>query len=320
MRTALAALLALAACCRADQVWLGDSVARLGFPNPDPVREGRETFERKAYPRVLVAERDREYVTIEGVKVFIEKGLRASTYRVRGQPDSVRLTIDRADYLAAVSPILWGPPPGARRPLRIVIDPGHGGKDPGKQNLQLKVDEKTATLDVAKRLATLLRQTRHEVLLTRESDTFVELKDRGEFANRAKADLSISIHFNADKSPQANGTETYRLTPAGQHSTNDAANRGATSAEPGNRQDALNILLAFEVQRQLVASLGGADRGVRRARFAVLTDLQCPGILVETAFLSNPEEARKVATEAYRQSLAQNLAAAIATYESRLAR
>lgn len=320
MRTALALLLALAGSCRADQVWLGDSLARLGFPNPDPVREGRETFERKPYPRTLVAERDRDYVTIEGIKVFLENGLRASTYRITGQPDQVRLTVDRSDYLAALSPILWGPPPGVRRPLRIVIDPGHGGKDPGKQNPQLKVDEKAVTLDVAKRLAALLRQTRHEVLLTRENDTFVELKDRGAFANRAKADLFISIHFNADKSAQANGTETYCLTPAGQHSTNDPANRGATAAEPGNRQDGLNVILAFEVQRQLVAGLGGADRGVRRARFAVLTDLQCPGVLVETAFLSNPEEARRVATEAYRQSLAQNLAAAIATYESRLAR
>ena len=320
MRTALVLTLLLAATCRGDQVWLGDSLARLGFPNPDPVREGRESFERKAYPRVILAERDREYVTIEGIKVFLEDGIRASTYRVRGRPDTVRLTIDRSDYLAAVSPILWGPPPGARRPLRIVLDPGHGGRDPGKQNAQLKVDEKTMTLDVAKRLATLLRQTGHEVLLTRENDTFVELKERPAFANRAKADLFVSIHFNADKSAQANGTETFCLTPAGQHSTNDPANRGSTAAEPGNRQDALNILLAFEVQRQLVGSLGGADRGVRRARWAVLTDLNCPGILVEAAFLSNPEEARKVATEAFRQSIAQNLAAAIASYEARLAR
>lgn len=320
MRTLPALLLMAAAICRGDQVWLGDSLARLGFPNPEPAREGRETYERRGYPRVLVAERDREYVTIEGIKVFLDDTIRASTYRVKGQPDTVRLTVERDDYLASISPILWGPPPGTRRPLRIVIDPGHGGRDPGKQNAQLRVDEKTMTLDVAKRLAVLLRQTGHEVLLTREADTFVDLKDRGAFANRAKADLFVSIHFNADKSAQANGTETFCLTPAGQHSTNDPANRGSTAAEPGNRQDPLNAILAFEVQRQLVTSLGGADRGVRRARFAVLTDLTCPGVLVETAFLSNPEEARKVATEGFRQSIAQSLAAAIATYESRLAR
>lgn len=320
MRTPLALLLLATALCRGDQVWLGDSLARLGFANPAPAREGRETFQRPGYPPSLLAERDRDYVLIDGVKVFINGPVRASTYRVKGQPDTVRLTVDRDDYLATLSPVLWGAPAGPRRPLRIVIDPGHGGKDPGKQNAQLKVDEKTMTLDVAKRLALLLRQGGREVLLTRETDVFVELKDRCVFANRAKADLFISIHFNADRTAQANGTETFCLTPAGQYSTNDAGNRGATAAEPGNRQDAHNVLLAYEVQRQLVRGLGGADRGVRRARFAVLTDLQCPGALVETAFLSNPDEARKVAAEPFRQSIAQNLAAAIATYESRLKR
>lgn len=319
MRTTLALLFLAVAACRADQVWLGDSVARLGFPNPDPAREGREVFERRTYPRVLIAERDREYVTIEGIKIFLDDNIRASTYRVKGQPDSVRLTIERDDYLASISPILWGPPPGSRRPLRIVIDPGHGGKDPGKQNTQLKVDEKAMTLDVAKRLAALLRQSGLEVLLTRENDTFIELKDRSAFANRVKADLFISIHFNADNSTQANGTETFCLTPAGQQSTNTSG-KAVARPVPGNRQDALNILLAYEVQRQLVISLGGADRGVRRARWAVLTDLQCPGILVETAFLSNPSEARKIANESFRQSIAQNLATAIATYSARMSR
>lgn len=320
MRTLALLALLLAVSARADQVWLGDSLARLGFPNADPVREGRESYERRAYPRLLVADRDQEYVLIEGIKVHLDNRIRASTYRVTGQPAAVRLTVERADYLAAISPIIWGPPPGARRPLRIVLDPGHGGRDPGKQNLQLKVDEKTMTLDVARRLSVLLRQSGHEVLLTRDKDTFVELKDRSAFANQAKADLFISIHFNADDSAQANGTETYCLTPAGQQSTNATSGKGVARPLAGNRNDTLNVLLAFETQRMLVQNLGGADRGVRRARFAVLTDLNCPGILVETAFLSNPAEARRVATESFRQSIAQNLAAAVANYEARLAR
>lgn len=319
MRT-LALLLLLTASVRADQVWLGDSLARLGFPNPDPAREGRETYERRGNPATLVAERDREHVLIDGIKVHLDSRIRASTYRVTGKPDAIRLTVERADYLAAISPIIWGPPPGSRRPMRIVLDPGHGGKDPGKQNLQLKVDEKTMTLDVARRLATLLRRSGHEVLLTRDGDTFVELKDRAAFANRAKADLFISIHFNADDSAQANGTETYCLTPAGQQSTNTTSGKGAARALAGNRHDALNALLAFETQRMLVRNLGGADRGVRRARFAVLTDLNCPGVLVETAFLSNPAEARKVASESFRQAIAQNLAAAVTNYEARMGR
>lgn len=313
-------LLLAAALCRGDQVWLGESLARLGFANPEPAREGRESFRRDADPGTLVAERDRDHVLIDGIKVFLDDPIRASTYRVKGQPDRIRLTVERADYLTTLSPILWGAPGGARRPLRVVLDPGHGGRDPGKQNLAIKLDEKAATLDVARRLAVLLRQSGREVLLTRETDTFVDLKDRCAFANRAKADLFVSIHFNGDNSAQANGSETYCLTPAGQHSTNDTRNRGATTAEPGNRHDARNALLAFEVQRQLVRGLGGADRGVRRARFAVLTDLECPGVLVEAAFLSNPDEARRVATEAYRQTLAQRLAAAIGSYESRLTR
>ena len=320
MRTLALLALLLAASLRAEQVWLGDSLARLGFPNPDPAREGRESYERRAYPRRLTADRDQEYVLIEGIKVHLDSRIRASTYRVTGQPATVRLTVERADYLSAISPIIWGPPTGARRPLRIVLDPGHGGRDPGKQNQQLKVDEKVMTLDVARRLAVLLRQSGHEVLLTRNGDTFVELKDRSAFANQAKADLFISIHFNGDDSTQANGTETYCLTPAGQQSTNATAGKGVARAMAGNRNDPLNVLLAFETQRMLVQNLGGTDRGVRRARFAVLTDLNCPGILVETAFLSNTAEARRVATESYRQSIAQNLAAAVANYEARLAR
>ena len=77
MRTTLALLLLAAAICRADRVWLGDSVARLGFPNPEPTREGREVFERRGYPGILIAERDREYVTIDGIKVFLDDGIRA---------------------------------------------------------------------------------------------------------------------------------------------------------------------------------------------------------------------------------------------------
>jgi len=319
MRTTLALLLLASALCRADRVWLGDSVARLGFANPEPTREGREVFERRGYPGILIAERDREHVTIDGIKVFLDDGIRASTYRVKGRPDAIRLTMERDDYLAAVSPILWGPPPGSRRPQRIVLDPGHGGKDPGKQNTQLRVDEKAVTLDVAKRLALLLRRSGYEVLFTRETDTFLELKDRSDFANRVKADLFISLHFNADKTGQANGTETFCLTPAGQQSTNTTG-KGAARPVAGNRHDALNILLAYEIQRQLVNNLGGADRGVRRARWAVLTDLQCPGVLVETAFLSNAAEAKKIASEPYRQAIAQSLAAAITTYAGRMSR
>jgi N-acetylmuramoyl-L-alanine amidase len=315
-------LLALATVVsRADEIWLGESMARLGFSNNAPVREGQEErFERNNPRTVVIAERDKDSITINGIRVDIERAVRAKAFKVKGQPDVIRLTIERCDYEKVLVPLLWGPPAGSRKPFRIVIDPGHGGKDSGATNVALNLQEKNLTLDVGKRLAILLRQSGHEVILTRSTDVAVSLSDRSKFANQVKADLFLSLHFNAGPTNKAKGIETYWLTPGGQHSTKDTANAGSTAQLPGNAFDALNINLAFEIQSALIASLGSTDRGTRRARWVVLKDLKCPGVLIESAFLSDVSEARIYTQEAARQRLAQTIAAGVAAYEAKLRR
>ncbi len=210
--------------------------------------------------------------------------------------------------------------PGAVPGLRtIVIDPGHGGKDDGAANPRLKLEEKTLTLDVALRLEKLLKAAGYRVVLTRRKDTFPPLPLRPALARREKADLFISIHFNANESRTVVGTETYVLTPQYQRSTgSDGRQSEDALAQPGNARDGWNAVLGFRIHGALVGNLQSFDRGLKHARFAVLRDLHCPGVLVEGGYLSNDVEARRMATPEWRQKLATAIAEGVAGYRSAL--
>jgi N-acetylmuramoyl-L-alanine amidase len=183
-----------------------------------------------------------------------------------------------ADHLALL-------PAGA--PKLIVLDPGHGGIDPGTENKRLGVNEKTFTLDIALRLVKLLEPAGWRVLLIRDKDTELakdkktDLLMRDDFANRAKADLFLSIHFNA--APEAiSGVETYSLAPQFMHSAGDDQGDDMTKVSfPGNRFDNANLLLGEHLHRAMLAGLKTPDRGFKHARQAVLRLLDCPGALVE---------------------------------------
>ncbi len=198
----------------------------------------------------------------------------------------------------------------------IVIDAGHGGQDTGTQNKTFKLDEKKFTLDVSMRLRTLLIQQGYKVVMTRTDDRFVELPRRAEIANQAGADLFISIHFNAVAgSPTVRGSETYVMTPQFQRSTSSAKREASDNVlNPGNRYDPWNALLGYHIHNQVIDSLRGEDRGFKRARFAVLRLVNSPGVLVEAGYLSNNDEARRIATPAYRASLAEALAQGVRAY------
>jgi N-acetylmuramoyl-L-alanine amidase len=202
----------------------------------------------------------------------------------------------------------------------IVIDPGHGGNDTGTQNKGGKLDEKVFTLDVAKRLQRLLGDSGWKVVLTRDDDRFVSLPARAEIANKAKADLFISIHFNAvANNPSVKGTETYVLTPRFQRSTSSALPTPEDKVEQvGNRHDAWSAVLGAQMHRHLLGKLKTEDRGYKRARFAVLRLVDCPSVLVEAGYLSNGAEARKLASESYRGDIAEALATAIQGYAAAL--
>ncbi len=209
-------------------------------------------------------------------------------------------------------------------PRLIVLDPGHGGADPGTENKKLGLNEKTFALDVARRLKKLLEAAGCRVVMTREKDERfsnnpkIDLPLRAAVANKAGADLFISIHFNHAPADIA-GVETYVFTPRFMLSTADLKpDENTPLAFPANRQDDANVVLGYQMHRAMVAGLRTPDRGFKRARWAVLRDLNCPGVLVEAAYLSNEAEAKRVDTPEFRQQIAEAVARGVQNYSDTL--
>src|SRR6267143_3675085 len=196
----------------------------------------------------------------------------------------------------------------------IVLDPGHGGKDSGTRNSVTAIFEKEYTLDWALRLRGLLETNGWHVVLTRTNDIDLSLGQRVTVAERAKADLFISLHFNSGSANhELAGVETYCLTPTGMPSSLVRTYEDdAKQIFPNNAFDEQNYQIAYRLHRELVQSLGLMDRGIRRARFmSVLRGQSRPAVLIEGGYLSNPVEAKKIATESYRQALAEAVARAL---------
>lgn len=270
----------------------------------------------------LTFERDQRDFYFDGARVFLGE------LAFLSRDD---LWVPKLDVIKTIAPLFAPADHLAFLPLPpklIVLDPGHGGTDPGKQNTKLKLNEKDMTLDVALRLKKLLEVRGFRVILTRSTDTrfsnspAIDLPLRAEVANKENADLFLSIHFNAvDNDPErVSGVETYVMTPQFQVSTQPEQDRTMIrEAYPGNRQDAANVLLGYNLHRRLVPDLKSSDRGYKRYRLAVLRTLKCPGALVEAAYLSNDTEARRVATPEFRAQVAESLAEGIAQYAATLA-
>jgi N-acetylmuramoyl-L-alanine amidase len=196
----------------------------------------------------------------------------------------------------------------------ICLDPGHGGKEPGYRVGSKQ--EKDYTLRLAFELRDQLQKAGFKVCLTRSTDKLVELSDRPAVARRYKADLFVSLHFNAAASgrDEAKGAEVYCYTPAGAPSTN-ARGEGNGGWATGNKFNSNNLLLACQIQRSLVRNLGVEDRGVRRARFAVLRDAAMPAVLIEAGFMSHPTEGKKVFDGTYRREMARFIVDGITSYK-----
>jgi N-acetylmuramoyl-L-alanine amidase len=216
---------------------------------------------------------------------------------------------------------------------RIVVDPGHGGKDPGALGYLKGVREKDITLSISKKVSKKLQeQLGYEVLMTRSRDVYLTLEERTAFANTKNADLFISIHTNAHRNRDAYGMETYFLNLA----TDDdairvAAMENATSAK--NISDLQTILsdlmqnakinessrLAASVQTAMYGKLKGKYKsvknlGVKQAPFYVLLGAQMPAILVETSFISNPRECKRLVDPRYQDHLADAIVAGVQRY------
>ncbi len=222
--------------------------------------------------------------------------------------------IHSVDARKTLQPLL-GPAMQLPRTNRtIVIDAGHGGKDSGTTSCINSEYEKQYTLDWARRLERLLKGQGWKVVMTRANDTAISLPDRVAVAEQVKADLFLSLHFNhGPGNDDLAGVETYCLTPTGMPSS---LNRGfgddTREWHPNNAFDEQNFQLATALHRSVLAAAGAVDRGVCRARFlGVLRGQNRPAVLIEGGYLSNPREARKIATSTYRQSLAEGVAKAL---------
>ena len=214
---------------------------------------------------------------------------------------------------------------------RVVIDPGHGGSDPGAQTAGLS--ESALVLDIAERLAERLRAEGVEVVLTRQGDMSLPLRSRTEIANRANADLFLSIHANAAPEPQTRGIETYYLDFASDPAAQALAARENAVTREGMRDLAVLVesitlrnkvdesrAFAELVQARLISGVRGAhprvqDLGVKRAPFVVLIGAGMPSVLTEISFLTNPEEAALLATDSYRDEIAEALCTSITEYQ-----
>jgi N-acetylmuramoyl-L-alanine amidase len=256
--------------------------------------------------RILLTVDSRES-QINGLHVWL-------SFPVLGRGGIVYLALSDAE--STLRPLVFRPKnkPGTRL-SSICLDPGHGGKDPG--NCVGPNQEKKYTLLLAREVSDQLERAGIKTTLTRNSDSFVELEARPELAQRRRADLFVSLHFNSTEIGRSTvqGTQVYCLTPVGASSTNARGEGGGAGMFPGNRNNDKNLFLAYEVQRNLVRNLGLEDLGVRRARFAVLREASMPAILIESGFMSHPVEGRKIFSAAYRKQLAQSIVEGLLAYK-----
>ncbi len=221
------------------------------------------------------------------------------------------------------------------RVSRVVIDPGHGGHDPGAKTKGLT--EADLVLDVALRLEKLLaKQEGFEVVLTRRVDTFVPLEERTKIANREGADLFLSIHANASTNTSARGVETYFLNlTANPEAERVAARENAASSRSMSQLPdivkaiALNNKIqesrdfASMIQNSLASQLQKSDSkvrnlGVKQAPFMVLLGATMPSVLAEISFITNKQEAAMLKTDKYRQRIAEALYAGVLRYQQSL--
>jgi len=208
---------------------------------------------------------------------------------------------------------------------KIVIDAGHGGKDPGAIGYK-NIYEKDLALKFAKKLESKLGK-QYDVLLTRKTDKFITLKNRSKIANDFEADLFISLHMNSNKNKSASGTEVfYYSRKSSKYAKEIAKFENSVNEKYGIKEDYTELIvndifyhinqeksmnLASTIEKKLVSSTKFRERGIFGANFAVLRGSQSPAVLIELAFISNKSDAKKVCTEWYQNKMIDSIEKAI---------
>jgi N-acetylmuramoyl-L-alanine amidase len=223
--------------------------------------------------------------------------------------------VSRNDLIETIEPQLRPHMISNLRKIRTaVLDPGHGGHDKGATSRY--GCEKDFALDVARQLRPLLQAQGFKVILTREADYFVPLEMRASIANAAPDAIFVSIHFNAaDANPRATGFEIYSLTPRGAPSTHeDFLKASANLMQNGTPVETQSIELSACIYHSVLGHIAEFDRGIKRARFAVLRRTKVPAVLIEGGFMTENGESKLIADKTWRGQLAEAISIGIDSY------
>ena len=225
--------------------------------------------------------------------------------------------VTRTDVAKTIEPLVRPHRvPDVGKVQTVVLDPGHGGYDKGQ--VSRYGAEKDFALDVARKLRAILQAKGLRVIMTREGDYFVPLEVRAKIANSARNSIFVSIHFNASgDDPNATGFEIFSFTPRGAPSTADAnVNARSFNMQPGSSVDAQSMALSACIYHSVLGHLPEYDRGIKRARFAVLRLTTVPAVLIEGGFLTERGESKLISNKDWRAKLAGAIGIGIESYRA----
>ena len=225
--------------------------------------------------------------------------------------------VSRTDVAKTIEPLVRPHRvPNVGKVQTVVLDPGHGGHDKGQ--VSRYGPEKDFALDVARKLRPILQAKGFRVIMTREGDYFVPLEVRAKIANSARNSIFVSIHFNAtNDDPNATGFEIFSFTPRGAPSTSDGnVNANSFNMQPGSSVDAQSMALSACIYHSLLGQLPEYDRGIKRARFAVLRLTKVPAVLIEGGFLTERGESKLISNKDWRAKFAGAIGVGIESYQA----
>src|SRR6266487_1461445 len=225
--------------------------------------------------------------------------------------------VSRTDVAKTIEPLVRPHRvPDVGKAQTVVLDPGHGGHDKGQ--VSRYGCEKDFALDVARKLRPILQAKGMRVIMTREGDYFVPLEVRAQIANKARNSIFVSIHFNGTNGdPDATGFEIFSFTPRGAPSTSDSAVRSsAFNMQPGSQVDAQSMALSACIYHSLLGHIPEYDRGIKRARFAVLRLTKVPAVLIEGGFLTERGESKLISNKDWRGKIAAAIGVGIENYRA----